>query len=204
MSRRFGIAGVQMAVLPWDAQETIKKMTQTVHQVALNFPWTDMIVFHELVVPGLVQFSPPIDKPGGWQAYAETVPGPLTDILCETARKHRKWLVPGSMYEIECEVRYNTSIVISPDGDIVAKYRKMYPWLPFEIGTERGKEYCVFDVPDIGRFGICICYDSWFPETVRNLAWMGAEVIIHPTMTPTSDREMELVLNQANAIFNQC
>ena len=108
------------------------------------------------------------------------------------------------MYETAGEKLYNTSLAISPKGEIAAKYRKMFPWLPFEAGTEPGEEFCVFDIPDVGRFGLCICYDSWFPETVRSLAWMGAEVIIHPTMTPTSDREMELVLNQANAIFNQC
>jgi predicted amidohydrolase len=43
----------------------------------------------------------------------------------------------------------------------------------------------------------------WFPETSRTLAWMGAEVIIQPTLTPTSDRELELVMARANAMFNQ-
>jgi Predicted amidohydrolase len=56
----------------------------------------------------------------------------------------------------------------------------------------------------VGRFGLCICYDAWFPEVVRTLAWMGAEVILHPTLTATSDRTTELTLSQANAIFNQC
>ncbi len=73
----------------------------------------------------------------------------------------------------------------------------------FEAGTTPGDEFCVFDVPDVGRFGLCICYDMWFPEVSRTLAWMGAEVIIQPTMTPTSDRELELVMSRANAIFNQ-
>lgn len=203
MSRMFGIAGVQMAVVPWDAQATVQKMDDTVHQISLNFPWADMIIFHELSVSGLVQFVP-LKNPEEYNNNIGPIPGPLTDTLCNTARRHGKWLIPGSMYELDGEKLYNTSVVISPKGEIVAKYRKMFPWLPFEAGTEPGTEFCVFDIPDVGRFGLCICYDSWFPETVRSLAWMGAEVIIHPTMTPTSDREMELVLNQANAIFNQC
>ena len=49
-----------------------------------------------------------------------------------------------------------------------------------------------------------ICYDMWFPEVSRTLAWMGAEIILQPTMTPTSDRELEVVMAQASAIFNQC
>jgi formamidase len=61
----------------------------------------------------------------------------------------------------------------------------------------------VFDIPEIGRFGLFICYDLWFPETSRTLAWMGAEVILQPTLTPTSDRELELVMCRANALFNQ-
>jgi formamidase len=203
MTRLFGIAGVQMAVVPWDAEATVKKMDDTVHQIARNFPWVDMIIFHELSVSGLVQFVS-LENPEEYRGHIGPIPGPLTDSLCDSARRHGKWLIPGSMYERDGEKLYNTSLVISPDGEILTKYRKMFPWLPYEAGTEPGSEFCVFDIPDVGRFGLCICYDSWFPETVRNLAWMGAEVIIHPTMTPTSDRELELVLNQANAIFNQC
>ena len=203
MSRLFGIAGVQMSVVPWDADASVQKINDTVHQVSLNFPWVNMIIFHELAVPGLVQFSPP-ENPADYRKSAESIPGPLTDALCAAAKKARKWVIPGSMYELDGDKLYNTAIVINPEGEIVAKYRKMFPWLPYEAGTEAGTEFCVFDVPDVGRFGLCICYDSWFPEMARNLAWMGAEVIIHPTMTPTSDRELELTLNQANAIFNQC
>ena len=99
---------------------------------------------------------------------------------------------------------YNTSVVISPDGEIIAKYRKMFPWLPYEAGTAAGDTFCVFDIPNIGRFGLCICYDMWFPEVSRQLAWMGAEAIIQPTLTPTSDRSLELVMARANALFNQC
>lgn len=44
----------------------------------------------------------------------------------------------------------------------------------------------------------------WYPEVPRTLAWMGAEVIIQPTLTPTSDRELELVMARANVLFNQC
>jgi hypothetical protein len=61
----------------------------------------------------------------------------------------------------------------------------------------------VFDLPDVGRLGFSICYDAWFPEVSRQLAWMGAEVIISPVLTTTCDRAQELVLARANAIVNQ-
>ncbi len=203
MARLFGIAGVQMKVVPWNPAETVDKMAQVINRIGRNFPWVKMIVFHELAVSGLVQFDslPTLDV---WKSIPEAIPGPLTDRLCKIARQEKKWLIPGSMYEKDGEFVYNTAIAISPQGEIVAKYRKIFPWLPLEAETTPGKDFIVFDVPDVGRFGISICYDMWFPEMIRSLVWMGAEVILHPTMTPTSDRDLELVLSQANAIMNQC
>jgi formamidase len=203
MSRLFGIAGVQMSVVNWDADATFEKMSDITMNVHKQFPWVNMIAFHELVVPALVQFVTPDDK-DWWKKNSGPVPGPQTDRLCELARKANRWLIPGSMWEIEGGKKYNTAVVISPDGEIVAKYRKMFPWLPYEVGTLPGDQFCVFDIPNVGRFGLCICYDMWFPEVARTLAWMGAEVIIQPTLTPTSDRPVELVMARANALFNQC
>lgn len=202
MSRLFGVAGVQMSVVPWDAHATVDKMSDIVLNIRRNFPWVQLVMFHELVVPGLVQFVS-TERPNTWKQNAEGIPGPLTDRLCVLAHKSGQWLVPGSMYEKDGDRIYNTSIVISPQGKIVAKYRKMFPWLPYESGTAVGDQFCVFDIPEVGRFGLVICYDIWFPEVCRTLAWMGAEAILQPTMTPTSDRELELVLCRANAIFNQ-
>lgn len=203
MTRLFGIAGVQMTVVPWDAKATVDKMADITKNIANRFPWVQMILFHELVVPGLVQFVTTEER-DTWKRNAEPIPGPLSDRLCGLARQTRRWLVPGSMYEQDGDKLYNSAIVISPQGEIVAKYHKMFPWLPYESGTAEGDQFCVFDVPSVGRFGLCICYDMWFPEVSRTLAWMGAEVILQPTLTPTSDRELELVMCQANAIFNQC
>lgn len=134
----------------------------------------------------------------------QPIPGPLSDRLCEIARRERRWLLPGSIYERDNDKTYNTSIVISPDGEIVAKYRKIFPRYPYESEVTAGDSFCVFEVPGVGKFGISICYDMWFPELIRALAWVGAEVILHPTMTPTPDRELEIVLSQSSAITNQC
>lgn len=203
MTRLFGIAGVQMSVVPWNPTATVDKMERVIAQISRSFPWVQMIVFHELAVSGLVQFDTLPDLKT-WKQIPETIPGPLSDRLCQIARREKKWLIPGSMYEKDNDLIYNTALAISPDGTIEARYRKIFPWLPLESDTTPGDEFIVFDVPDVGRFGMSICYDMWFPEMIRTLMWMGAEVILHPTMTPTSDRELELVLSQANAIMNQC
>jgi predicted amidohydrolase len=203
MSRLFGIAGVQMHAVSFDAQSTVDKMAEISTNLTKSFPWVQLIMFHELVVPGLDQFVTSEDR--DWLIKnSEKIPGMISERLCALARSLNRWLIPGSMYELDGDKLYNTALVISPQGEVVRKYRKMFPWLPYEDSITPGDEFCVFDIPDVGRFGLCICYDMWFPEVVRSLVWQGAEVILQPTLTPTSDRELELVMCRANALFNQC
>lgn len=99
---------------------------------------------------------------------------------------------------------YNTSVVINPQGEIVGKYDKMFPVMPYETGVEGGKDFIVFDVPNVGRFGLSICYDMWCPETTRTLVSMGAEVLLHPVLTGTTDRDVELAMARATAAQFQC
>ena len=128
---------------------------------------------------------------------------PMISWLGELAAKHKIWLIPGSI----CEKGpgneiYNTALVFNPEGDLVTHYRKIFPWRPFEPFSP-GDSFVVFDVPQVGRFGINICYDSWFPEVSRNLAWLGAEIIINLVKTTTPDRAQEIILARANSIINQ-
>lgn len=199
MSRLFGIAGVQIAPVPYDREATLNKIESVVAQISATLSWVDMFCFPELILDALAPFVPGGDK----KPKPESIPGPTTDRLCALAARHHKWLIPGSISESDGNAIYNTAVVISPTGQIVARYRKIFPWHPLEICTP-GDTFCVFDVLAVGRFGLCICYDMWFPEVARTLSWMGAEVILHPSLTATSDRSQELIISQANAIFNQC
>ena len=194
MNRKIAIASVQMYVHENDVDRNLKAMEQSVHFIARSYPFVEMILFSELAL-----FGAPFP---GWKRKAEAIPGPLSDRLSAVAKKYGKWLIPGSLYEKEGDRVYNTALVFGPDGEMKARYRKMFPWQPLEQTTP-GQDFCVFDVPQVGRFGLCICYDMWFPEMCRTLAWMGAEVILHPTMTGSMDREQELIIARANAIFNQ-
>lgn len=188
MARYLGIAGIQMEVVR--GKDNAEAMIKRLDAVTTSFPWVDIVFFSELCVCGL---NPDLAQP---------IPNPTVDEFCEWARREGKWLIPGSLYEKDHGKIYNTSIVISPEGAIKARYRKVFPWAPLEQ-SEAGKDFCVFDIPGKGRFGLCICYDQWFPEVARTLAWMGAEAVFNPTATSTSDRPLELVLAQANGIVNQ-
>ena len=68
----------------------------------------------------------------------------------------------------------------------------MFPWQPHESSAP-GDRFATFDIPEVGRLGLSICYDGSFPETCRRLAWMGAEVVLQVSLTTTSDRAQELL-----------
>lgn len=189
MSKEFSIAGIQLALTVGDNRDFIER---AVSEATRRLPWISMVV-----LPELASFGPPLGA-------AETLPGPSEDRYRALARRLGVWLVPGTLYEREGDRIYNTASVIDPGGVVVGRYRKIYPFLPYETGVSHGSEVLVFDVPDVARFGVSICYDKWFPEVTRAMVWHGAEVILHPTLTNTTDRSQELVLAQANAIVNQC
>ncbi|MEA2451681.1 MAG: hypothetical protein QOG04_391, partial [Actinomycetota bacterium] len=142
------------------------------------------------------------DPPGFIKDVSVSIPGPLTEHLGKVARSAGVYLVPGSVYERDGDSIYNTALVFSPEGELVARHRKLFPWQPWETTTP-GKHITVFDIPQ-GRVGLMICYDGWFPEVARALALEGAELILQPSLTTTPDRDEEMVLARANAIVNQC
>jgi len=197
------IIAVQAAPASWDVEATYAKFERQVIKLKASFPQTCLFVYPELFLSAM---GPVADQPPpGYspRRIAEPIPGPLTDRLCGLAADSGVWLIPGSFYERGEDRRiYNTAIAISPRGEIVARYRKCFPWRPWET-VAAGDGFVTFDIDDVGRAGLMICYDAWFPEVARHLAWMGAEVIFNPTATYTSDREQELVLARANAIVNQ-
>lgn len=186
----FAIAGIQMEVSA--THENVTAMGHRLEILMKRFPWVQMVLFSELCAFGP---SP---------AHAQPMPGPTEEAFCRMAAHYKIWLVPGSLFERSGDNIYNTAPVIDPNGQVVARYRKMFPFQPYETGIKPGMEFVVFDVPNVGRFGVSICYDMWFPETTRMLAAMGAEVILHPTMTDTIDRDVELPIARANAVVNQC
>jgi len=187
----FAIAGVQMYVNA--LHPNTDGMLHRLDILMARFPWTQMVLFSELAPFGpLPKFAQPFHNDSLRQFQ-------------EAARKHNIWLIPGSMFErAEDGKIYNTSAVINPAGEIVASYRKMFPFRPYETEFEAGTEFCVFDVPGVGRFGLSICYDIWVPETTRQLTAQGVEVLLHPVLTGTTDRDAELAIARATAAQFQC
>jgi len=187
--RAFGLAGLQLPAPPGDNFEAIAA------QIAMTkrlYPWVDMILLGELCWFGADPSN------------AVDLPGPYEDRIRDLCRRHGVWLVAGSLYHRVGEKIYNTCPVINPMGEVVARAHKLYPFLPYEKGVAGGEAVSVFEVPGVGAFGLSICYDMWFPETLRAMVWRGAEIVLHPSMTTTIDRDVETAMARANAAMQQC
>jgi predicted amidohydrolase len=110
---------------------------------------------------------------------AEPIPGPSTEYFGRLAKKHAMYLVVG-LVERDSPLVYNTSVLIGPDGALIGKYRKVaLPRAEIEAGVVPGDEYPVFDTK-LGKIGMMICYDGFFPEVARQLSLRGAEIIAFP------------------------
>ncbi|MFG2626528.1 carbon-nitrogen hydrolase family protein [Streptomyces sp. NPDC048473] len=200
--RTLALAALQTVPVPHDLEASWQRFADQVRTTHDLFPHVQLVVVPELLLAAEGSLLQPAADDWMEQA-AVTIPGPLTDRICALAVETGLWLIPGSLYERAEDGRiYNTALAVSPEGEIAARYRKVFPWQPYEKTTP-GHEFTVFDIPGAGRVGLAICYDGSFPETVRQLAWLGAEIVIQPTLTPTRDREMELVCARANAWTNQ-
>lgn len=145
----------------------------------------------------------------------EQIPGYTTDILCKKAKEHGVYIHGGSISERrDGEMRSsNTSVFISPDGEILAKYSKLHMFdITLADGTpykesdkvQPGSEIVTIDT-ELGCFGMSICYDIRFPELYRLMALRGAQVIFVPASftMPTGKDHWEVLL-RARAIENGC
>lgn len=110
---------------------------------------------------------------------AEPIPGPSTEYFGQLAKEHHLHIVAGLVERVD-HIVYNTAVLIDSDGRLVGKYRKVcLPRTEVEMGVTPGHDYPVFETK-LGKIGMMICYDGFFPEVARELSNRGAEVIAFP------------------------
>ena len=184
----FSIAGIQLELKHTNNKELVlSKISNTLKR----YPWVNMVVLSELAV-------------GGSSRSEEFSFDNNIEYFKELAAKNDIWLIPGTFYHHSVNKIMNVAPVISNKGEVIELCSKIYPFLPYENGITGGKDTCVFEIENVGTFGIQICYDLWFPETSRSLAMKGAQIIIHPSLTDTCDRNEERIMARATAIQQQC
>jgi N-carbamoylputrescine amidase len=116
---------------------------------------------------------------------AEPIPGPSTERLGELARVHRV-VVVGSLFERRAPGLYhNTAVVLERDGSLAGRYRKMH--IPDDPGFHEKFYFTPGDLgfapidTSLGRLGVLVCWDQWYPEAARLMALAGAEMLLYPT-----------------------
>ena len=127
---------------------------------------------------------------------AESVPGPTTDWLGRLAAAHGMVIV-GSVFERRAAGLYhNTAVVLDSDGSLAGIYRKMH--VPDDPGYHEKFYFAPGDLgfrpvdTRIGRLGVLVCWDQWFPEAARSMALAGADMLIYPAAIgrdPTDDAD---------------
>ncbi len=116
---------------------------------------------------------------------AETIPGPSTDRLGELARELGVVIVASLFEKRTTGLYHNTAVVIERDGTIAGKYRKMH--IPDDPGFYEKFYFTPGDLgfapinTSVGKLGVLVCWDQWFPEAARLMAMAGAEMLIYPT-----------------------
>lgn len=118
-------------------------------------------------------------------SLAQPIPGPTTETLSAVA-KEREIVIVSTIFEQRAPGLYhNTAVVFDKDGSIAGKYRKMH--IPDDPGFYEKYYFTPGDIgfkpiqTSIGKLGVLVCWDQWFPEAARLMALAGAELLIYPT-----------------------
>jgi len=197
MKEKFKIALAQIGCKRADKKENLKKIENFVEKAKNQS--ADLIVFPELSLTGYVVRD---------QIYelAETIPGPSTQVIEKIAEKTQTYIVFG-MPELSEKTQatiYNTAVLVGPKG-YIGKYRKMY--LPTHSVFEEkryfrpGYQAVAFDT-EIGKIGLIICYDIFFPEVSRLTRLKGAQLIVCISASPAVRKTFFEILTAARAIEN--
>jgi len=116
---------------------------------------------------------------------AETIPGPSTEFYGNLAKQHGVVIVTSLFERRSTGLYHNTAVVLEKDGTIAGKYRKMH--IPDDPGYYEKFYFAPGDLgfhpiqTSIGKLGVLVCWDQWYPEAARLMALQGAELLIYPT-----------------------
>ena len=124
---------------------------------------------------------------------AETIPGPSTKLYCELAKKLGVVIVASLFEKRAAGLYHNTAVVIESNGEIVGKYRKMH--IPDDPAYYEKFYFTPGDMgfnpiqTSLGKLGVLVCWDQWYPEAARLMAMQGAEMLIYPTAIGYADND---------------
>jgi predicted amidohydrolase len=189
------VACIQMAVVEGDKAATIEKACEGIRRCR----GADLIVLPEIWNIGFMSFD-------RYHAEAEHPGGPTLTAMTAMARKVKACLHAGSWVEAEDGLFFNTSYLISPEGAVLARYRKIHLFGYNSRETQLltpGREVVVVETP-LGTIGMATCFDLRFPELFRRMVEAGAEIFLVCSAWPYPRLEHWRLLTRARAVENQC
>ncbi len=120
-----------------------------------------------------------------WFDHAETIPGPTTDIFSGLAREFGVVIVTSLFERRAAGIYHNTAVVFDRDGAIAGRYRKMHipddPAFYEKFYFTPGDENFLPIETSLGKIGVLVCWDQWYPEAARLMALAGAQILVYPT-----------------------
>ncbi|MGD2038460.1 MAG: carbon-nitrogen family hydrolase [Desulfobacterales bacterium] len=188
-------ASIQMSVVEGDKTATIDKAIENIHRCVDS----DLIILPEIWNIGFMSFDRYLPE-------AENRKGQTLSRLREATKKIGCHLHTGSFVEEKDGRYYNSSYLISPDGDILANYLKIHLFGYNSRETQLltpGDSIVVVDTP-LGKIGMATCYDLRFPELFRRMVEQGAEIFLVCSAWPYPRLEHWLMLTRVRALENQC
>ena len=126
---------------------------------------------------------------------AEPIPGPSTEFYGDLARELQVVIVASLFERRAAGLYHNTAVVMEKDGTIAGKYRKMH--IPDDPAYYEKFYFTPGDMgfrpidTSVGRLGVLVCWDQWYPEAARLMALQGAELLIYPTAIGYDARDDE-------------
>ena len=145
-----------------------------------------------IVLPELATSGYSFESPDEARGLAETIPGPASSAWAAAAARHGVVLV-GGICELDAEgTLRNSAVVIDADGSLVCVYRKIHLWGIETTIFREGEEPPPVVETAVGRLGVGICYDLWFPELARSLVLRGAQILTYPSNLSLSARQEEI------------
>lgn len=124
---------------------------------------------------------------------AEPVPGPSTEFYGGLARRFGVVIVTSLFEKRAAGLYHNTAVVMERDGSIAGKYRKMH--IPDDPAYYEKFYFTLGDIgfhpidTSVGRLGVLVCWDQWYPEAARLMALQGAEILVYPTAIGYADSD---------------
>ncbi|MEV6650202.1 carbon-nitrogen family hydrolase [Streptomyces sp. NPDC051219] len=187
---------IQIAANP---DETVNARRQRVAALVREQRGADLVVLPELWPVGAFAYEL-------FAQEAEHLDGPTHEAMSKAASDAGVWLHAGSIVERDPDgPLYNTSLVFSPDGELVRSYRKIHRF-GFDKGEAvmmgAGAELVTVRLPDT-TLGLATCYDLRFPELFRGLVDAGAQTLVIPAGWPARRRDHWTLLARARAVENQ-